>query len=206
MLGLSAEPAAVAATLVGPTRQVDLLRATLPTGEIRMVAGSAYFGLDAIAGEYVERLRRWPRGMQYPMGAILAIARYRPSSFTLRIDGQPLEVTGSSVVIANSAYYGKGMKVAPAASVSDGLLDVIAFAAPNRRALFRAFRKVYEGGHVDLPGVQALRATRVELNAEPDVPFAGDGEPLGRVPLPGQSPVVVEILPACLSILAPLPG
>ena len=206
MLGLSAEPEAVAATLVGPTRQVDLLRVTLPTGEIRMVAGSAYFGLDAIAGEYVEKLRRWPKGMQYQTAALLAIARYRPSRFSLRIDGEPFEVIGSSVIVANSAYYGKGMKVAPAASIDDGLLDVIAFAAPNRRALVRAFRKVYEGGHVDLPGVHALRATRVELNAEPDVPFAGDGEPLGRVPLPGQPPVVIEILPAGLSILAPPPG
>jgi len=203
MLGLSAQPEAVAATLVGSTRRVDLLQVSLPSGEMRMVAGSAYFGLDAIAGEYVERLRRWPKGMQYPTGALLAIARYRPSRFALRIDGKPLEVVGSSVIVANSAYYGKGMKVAPAASVSDGLLDVIAFAAPNRRALLGAFRKVYEGGHVDLPGVHALRATRVELNAEPDVPYAGDGEPLGRVPLPGQPPVVVEILPASLSILAP---
>ena len=206
MLGLSAEPGTVAATLVGPTRQVDLLRVTLPTGEIRIVAGSAYFGLDAIAGEYVEKLRRWPKGMQYQMGALLAIARYRPSRFTLRIDGEPLEVAGSSVVIANSAYYGKGMKVAPAASVDDGLLDVIGFDAPNRRALLQAFRKVYDGGHVDLPGVHALRGTRVELNAEPDVPFAGDGEPLGRVPLPGRPPVVIEILPASLSILAPQPA
>ena len=203
MLGLSSEPEAVAETLVGPTRRVDLLRVTLPTGQIRMVAGSAYFGLDAIAGEYVEKLRRWPKGMQYQTAALLAIARYRPSHFSLRIDGEPLEVVGSSVVIANSAYYGKGMKVAPAASIDDGVLDVIAFDAPNRRALLRAFRKVYEGGHVDLPGVHALRATRVELNAEPDVPFAGDGEPLGRVPLPGQPPVVVEILPASMNILAP---
>lgn len=205
MLGLSAAPDAVAATLVGPTRQVDLLQVSLPTGETRMVAGSAYFGLDAIAGEYVDKLRRLPKGMQYQTGALLAIARYRPSTFTLRIDDKPLEVVGSSVVIANSAYYGKGMKVAPAASVSDGLLDVIAFAAPNRRALLRAFREVYEGGHVDLPGVHALRATRVEIHAEPNVPFAGDGEPLGRVPLPGQPPVVVEIVPAGLNILAP-PG
>jgi diacylglycerol kinase family enzyme len=54
--------------------------------------------------------------------------------------------------------------------------------------------------------VHALQATRVELNAEPDVPFAGDGEPLGRAPLPGKPPVVVEILPAGLSILAPPPA
>lgn len=205
MLGLPSSPEAVAAALVGPTRKVDLLRVTAPGSETRLAVGSVYFGLDAIAGEYIEDLRRWPKGLQYPLGALKAIARYRPMTFKLRVDGQPLEVTGSSVVVANSAYYGKGMKVAPAASVDDGQLDLIAFAAPNRRGLLGAFLKVYRGEHVDLPGVHVHRARRVELNAEPDVPFAGDGEAFGRVPVPGQAPVVVEIVPAGLNILAPLP-
>jgi diacylglycerol kinase family enzyme len=44
----------------------------------------------------------------------------------------------------------------------------------------------------------------VELNADSDVPFAGDGEPVGRAPLPGQTPVVVEVMPASLKVLAPI--
>jgi YegS/Rv2252/BmrU family lipid kinase len=202
MLGLSAEPEDVAAALVGPTRRVDLLRVTLPTAETRMVAGSVYFGLDAIAGEYVEKLRRWPTGMQYQLAAVQAITFYKPSFFSVRVDGQTLELTGSSVVVANSAYYGSGMKIAPAAAVDDGLLDVVAVAAPNRRSLLKSFPKVYDGSHVELPEVRVLRGSRVELNAQPDVSFAGDGEALGRAPLPGQPPVVVEIVPAALTVLA----
>jgi len=205
MLGLSAEPEAVAATLVGPTRQVDLLRVTLPTGETRMVAGSVYFGLDAVAGEYVEKLRRLPQGLQYKVAALQAIAGYKPSNFSVRVDGESLELTGSSVVVANSAYYGSGMKIAPGAVVDDAVLDVIAIAAPTRRALLKSLPKVYDGSHVDLPLVHVLRGTRVELSAEPAVPFAGDGESLGRAPLPGQAPVRVEVMPASLTILAPLP-
>lgn len=203
MLGLSAEPEAVAAALVGPTRDVDLLRVTHPSGETRMVAGSAYFGLDAVAGEYVDRLRRLPKGLQYKVAALWAIAGYTSSSFSVRVDGQLLEVTGSSVVVANSAYYGSGMKIAPTATVDDGFLDVVAVAAPTRRSLMKSLPKVYDGSHVDLPEVHVLRGTRVELNAEPDVPYAGDGEALGRAPLPGQPPVVIEIMPASLTILAP---
>jgi diacylglycerol kinase (ATP) len=204
MLRLSAEPEAVAAALVGPTRDVDLLRVTCSSGETRMVAGSAYFGLDAVAGEYVERLRRLPKGLQYKVAALWAIAGYRSSSFSVRVDGQLLEVTGSSVVVANSAYYGSGMKIAPTAVVDDGLLDVIAIAAPTRRSLLKSLPKVYDGSHVDLPEVHVLRGTRVEINADPDVPFAGDGEPISRAPLPGQTPVVVEVMPASLKVLAPV--
>jgi diacylglycerol kinase family enzyme len=168
-----------------------------------MVAGSAYFGLDAIAGEYVDKLRRLPKGMQYKVAALQAIAGYKPSTFTVRVDDEPLEFIGSSVVVANSAYYGSGMKIAPGATVDDGVLDAIGVASPTRRALLKSLPKVYDGSHVDLPEVHVLRGTRVELNAEPDVPFAGDGEALGRAPLPGQAPVVVEVVPASLAILAP---
>jgi diacylglycerol kinase family enzyme len=168
-----------------------------------MVAGSVYFGLDAIAGEYVERLRRLPKSLQYKVAALQAIAGYKPSSFSVRVDGRPLELTGSSVVVANSAYYGSGMKIAPGASVDDGVLDVIAIAAPTRRSLLKSLPKVYDGSHVDLPLVHVLRGTRVELNADPAVPFAGDGELLGQAPLPGQAPVVVEVMPASLAILVP---
>lgn len=202
MLGLPSEPAAVAAALVGPTRKVDLLRVTQPSGETRMVAGSVYFGLDAIAGEYVEKLRRLPQGLQYKVAALQAIAGYKPSNFSVRVDGESLELTGSSVVVANSAYYGSGMKIAPGAIVDDGVLDVIAIAAPTRRALLKSLPKVYDGSHVELPLVHVLRGTRVELHAEPAVPFAGDGESLGRAPLPGQAPVRVEVMPASLTILA----
>ncbi|HJR89421.1 MAG TPA: diacylglycerol kinase family protein [Aeromicrobium sp.] len=205
MLGLPTEPQAVADTLIGSTRVVDLLQVTCPWGETRMVAGSTYFGLDAIAGEYVERLRRLPKGMQYKLAALAAIAGYRSSFFSVRVDGKSLELTGSSVVVANSAYYGSGMKIAPGASVDDGLLDVIAIAAPTRRSLLKSLPKVYDGSHVELPEVHVVRGTRVELTAEPDVPFAGDGEPLGRAPLPGQAPVVIEVMPASLTLLAPLP-
>jgi diacylglycerol kinase family enzyme len=204
MLGLSSDPDAVAAALLGPSRRVDLLRVTRPSGEVRMVAGSVYFGLDAVAGEYVEKLRRLPKGMQYKLAALGAIAGYRSTSFSVRVDGELLELTGSSVVVANSAFYGSGMKIAPSATVDDGILDVVAVAAPTRRSLLRSLPKVYDGSHVDLPEVHVLRGTRVELNADQDVPFAGDGEPLGRAPLPGQAPVIVEVVPAGLSILAPL--
>jgi diacylglycerol kinase family enzyme len=123
----------------------------------------------------------------------------------VHVDGQLLELTGSSVVVANSAYYGSGMKIAPGAVVDDGVLDVIAIAAPTRRSLLKSLPKVYDGSHVDLPLVHVARGTRVELNADPAVPFAGDGESLGQAQPPSQAPVLVEVVPKSLTILAPTP-
>ena len=69
-------------------------------------------------------------------------------------------------MVANSAYYGSGMKIAPAASVDDGLLEVVVIEAASRLALMRALPKVYDGGHVALPEVTVLTGSRVELAAE----------------------------------------
>ena len=38
----------------------------------------------------------------------------------------------ATVVVANSGYYGKGMHIAPDASVTDGLADVVVIEAASR--------------------------------------------------------------------------
>ena len=100
-------------------------------------------------------------------------------------------------MVANSAYYGSGMKIAPAAAVADGVLDVVVIEAASKLALMRSLPKVYDGGHVDLPEVTLLTGKRVELRADSarPVPVGGDGEPLGQLPALADEPAVVEVQP-----------
>ena len=79
MLGLPSDPAEVAALLLdGEVRKVDLLALALPGAEPRLVAGSVYSGVDARAGEIVDRAHRLPRKAQYPYAALRALATYQP--------------------------------------------------------------------------------------------------------------------------------
>jgi diacylglycerol kinase family enzyme len=96
------------------------------------------------------------------------------------------------------------MKIAPAADVTDGVLDVVVIEAASRLALMRALPQVYDGGHVDLPEVTLLTGKRVELRADAPrpVPVGGDGEPLGQLPALAGQPAVVEVLPGALSVIA----
>jgi YegS/Rv2252/BmrU family lipid kinase len=202
MLGLPTAPAAAAGVLLsGSTKAVDLLQVTIPGGEPRVIAGSAYSGLDARAGEIVGSVRWMPVRLQYPYSALHAMATYRPARFRVAVDGDAAEYTGSQVVVANSAYYGNGMKIAPSAVVDDGLLDVVIIEAESRRTLMRSLPKVYEGAHVNLPCVHVLRGQRVELTASPQVSMGGDGEAVGRLPGLGQPPAVVEVLPEALTVV-----
>ncbi|MEO9322583.1 diacylglycerol kinase family protein [Nocardioides sp. C4-1] len=206
MLGLPDDRAALARLLLdGDVRRVDLISWTLPGAAPRRVAGSVYAGIDARAGEVVDRAHRLPRRLQYPYAAVRAIAGYRPGRFRVTVDDVTGEYAAASVVVANSAYYGKGMRIAPGAVVDDGLLDVVVIEAASKPALLRSLPKVYAGAHVDLDEVTVLRGRRVEVaaDARPPVPVGGDGEPLGVLPGLALEPAVVEVLPGALAVVGP---
>ena len=174
MLGLPSDPAEVAALLLdGEVRQVDLISLTLPGAAPRLVAGSVYSGVDARAGEIVDRSQWLPRKAQYPWAALRALATYSPARYLVSVDGDEREYAAANVVVANSAYYGSGMKIAPAAAVADGVLDVVVIEAASKLALMRSLPKVYDGGHVSLPEVTVLTGKRVELRADSSPPGPG---------------------------------
>ncbi|HWJ09450.1 MAG TPA: YegS/Rv2252/BmrU family lipid kinase [Nocardioides sp.] len=207
MLGVPHETAAQAALLLtGDERRVDLLRATSGDGTTHVVAGSVYAGVDARAGEIVDRSHWLPSRLQYPLAAVRALATYRPMDCVLEVDGVRSSHVAATVVVANSRFYGKGMAIAPAASVSDGLLDVIVIEAAGRLDLIRALPKVYDGRHVELDEVKVLTGHRVTLSGRHAgggaVPVGADGEALGPLPADGGAPMVVELLPEALRIIA----
>jgi diacylglycerol kinase (ATP) len=206
MLGLPDDPAALAALMLDTDpRLIDLVSLTLPGGAgSRVVAGSVYCGVDARAGEIVDNAHWLPGKLQYPYAALRALATYKPGRFLVSVDGDERRYDAANVVVANSAYYGNGMKIAPSAQVDDGLLDVVVIEAASKLELMRSLPKVYDGGHVDLPEVTVLTGKRVELRADAarPVPVGGDGEPLGSLPPQSGGPAVVELMPGALSVIA----
>lgn len=204
MLGLSAEPDDLARVLLtGKPTPVDLLSLRLGEAPPRVVAGSVYVGVDAVAGAVVDQVRWMPRKLQYPYAAMRALASYAPLSARVVIDGAIHDFRAATVVVANSGYYGSGMKIAPSASVHDGLLDVVVIEATSRRGLIRSLPKVYDGHHVELPQVHVLRGRSVEVSGSPALPMGGDGEPLGRLPGGAEAPAVIDILPGAVNLQLP---
>lgn len=200
MLGLPDDPAAVADLLLaGRERAVDLLRVTGADGSTRWVAGSVYAGVDARAALYVDRMKRVPGSLQYPLAAVRALATYRPARVTVEVDGEAREHDAATVVVANSGYYGQGMHVAPGAVLDDGLADVVVVEARSTPALLRSFPTIYDGSHVHRPEVSVRRGVRVRLTATTGVPVGGDGEVVGTL---GSAALDVELVPGALRLLA----
>ena len=199
MLGLPSDPEAQADVLLaGRERTVDLIS----YGD-RVLAGSVYAGVDARAAEIVDRARFVPNFAQYPLAAVRSLATYTPARYHLTIDGTAHEIEGATVVVANSGYYGSGMKIAPAAVLDDGLLDVIVIEASSRLRLVRALPTVYDGGHVDRDEVHVFTGRSITLAADSrrPVPVGGDGEGLGVLPATSSVPATVAVLPGALNVI-----
>lgn len=178
----------------GEPRAVDMLDAGP-----RLVPGSVYVGIDSRASEILDRARWVPGPLQYPYAAIRAIATYSPADFTITLDGDRSEHHAATVVVANSGYYGSGMRIAPRAAVDDGLLDVVVVGAASRLDLIRSLPKVYDGRHAELDAVTMLRGSEVTVTAAQPLDAYADGDHLAPLP------VTARVLPAALRVLAPAP-
>jgi YegS/Rv2252/BmrU family lipid kinase len=207
MLEVPTDEAGQVALLLGGTpTPVDLLSVAMPGRPALLVAGSVYAGVDARAAEIVDRSQWLPGKLQYPVASVRALATYRPAALTIEVDGVRSEHRAANVVIANSRFYGKGMAIAPDATVDDGELDVVVIEAAGRLDLIRSLPKVYDGAHVALDEVKVLRGTRVTVSGQYDgtgapVPVGADGETLGNLPATGGEPLAVDIRPGAVRIL-----
>jgi diacylglycerol kinase (ATP) len=197
--GLPADPlgaaeVVAAALAAGRTTALDLARLTGPDGRQRWFAAVLGAGFDAIVNERANRLR-FPRGpARYDLATFLELVRLRPRAYTLTLDGTPHRVHAVLIAVANTASYGGGHRICPAADATDGLLDVLVAARMSRVQLTRLKPQVRRGGHVAHPLVSSYRARTVQLSGEPVVTYA-DGE--RAFPLP----ISVASVPGALALL-----
>lgn len=190
----AAADAVAAAFAAGRTRTVDLARMRAEDGRSRWFGAVLAAGFDAIVNERANAMR-FPRGpRRYDVAIVGELARLRPRRYTLRLDGVAHSVDAVLVAVGNTASYGGGMRICPAADATDGLLDVVIAGAVGRLALMRIKPRVYRGTHVEHPMVTSLRARTVELWCDGIVGYA-DGE--RAFPLP----VTVTCVPGALTVL-----
>lgn len=196
-LGLPQEPDRLAELLLETeARKVDAIRAVAADGTGHVVVGSVYGGIDSVANVHINRLTRLPGQLAYYLGPLRAVATWRPVAYRITVDGQTHDETGYAVVAANSGFYGYGLHVAPDASVDDGLLDIVIIRKAPRRLFFAVMRELPHGTHVQRPEVEVLRGREVRIEADRELPYAGDGEILGTLP------VTVSVLPGALRVIA----
>ncbi|MPZ91952.1 MAG: YegS/Rv2252/BmrU family lipid kinase [Actinobacteria bacterium] len=148
---------------------------------VRYFANVAEAGLGARVVERAARLPRFLGPTLYFFAFWLSLARHKPAEVRVDLMTRTYEGPMNNMVIANGQFFGGGMKIAPKAAPTDGVLDFQIQHVGNRDAI-AVLPKVYKGQHVPHPKI--LEAKRVEASIESNPPLLieADGEVLGFTP------------------------
>lgn len=196
-MGIPRAPAAWAAAFErGAVRPVDAILATFADGgrtRTRRLLNMAAAGIPGDVALAVAR-RGKPFGgtLSYLLEGALAAATASPRRMRLALDGVAEEGEFHLFTAANTSTFGGGMKVAPGADASDGLLDVVTIGAMGNLGLLGLLPRAHSGGHVGRPGVSLRRCRRVELWSPEPLALNLDGE------AEGETPASFEALPGAL--------
>jgi len=171
--------------------------------------GERYFllwagvGFDALVTQLIEgpeRLmkRRWG-ALAYGLAGLRMAGSFGSTWATLRLDDEELRARVLLVLISNVQLYAGMVRVAPAARLDDGWLDVCVFKGHGFLYILRHIVGIVTWRHLHDPEVVYRRARRVTVDAADPLPVQTDGEPVGVTPLE------VTLMPRALRVIVP-PG
>jgi YegS/Rv2252/BmrU family lipid kinase len=188
-VGVPSDVQAACARLInGRTQLIDLGYVTYlgfdGSERSRYFANAAGLGFDA---EVTARANAGSRIMggtiPYLSSLLRTLSSYRNKQIAVSIDGaEPWRARANSIVVANGQYFGGGMKIAPDAYLSDGILDVTLLGDLGKIELVQNVPRVYDGSHVTHPKVRTFTARTVEVLSTERVLLQADGEVLGTAP------------------------
>ena len=103
------------------------------------------------------------------------------------------------VVIANCQFFGGGMQMAPTASPTDGVFDVIFIKNAGKIETMRGMNDFRAGKHLDQsnPKIELLYGKRVSVTSPKKVRIDIDGEAVGFLP------ALFEIQPSSIEFITP---
>src|SRR5260370_4099583 len=186
----------------GDPRFVDLVRVRTLEGRMRLYAGGGGIGLDAEAARYATvAYRRLPGRFRYIASALRALVEYVP--IEVRIDfprSDLLSWEGRALLTAvlNSPTYGAGLRLAPGATLDDGLLDVVTIEDLSKIGVLALLPRWMPSGEFGTSRFTRWRAHGCRLSTHRPCVFHGDGEIIGT------TPVDIEVVPRAIQVLLPL--
>ena len=192
-LGIPFDPAkAIEHALRTTPRVIDA--AELGNHVFLNVAG---IGLDAHVAALVTTGVHHRGLMPYLRATVGDLLRYKAVDYTLEFDGRSTQTTALVVALANSTQWGFGARIAPGASLSDGLLDVVIV---QDLGLFgNAWRvPALFSRRIDRRrGIQNHRVREITIRSREPMLFHIDGEAMQ-----GTDTLVARVRPAALRLCA----
>ena len=142
-------------------------------------------------------------GSTYVKLVVKNFLKAKPFPFQIKIDDKIINTKAFFVCVANSNQFGNKIKIAPKASLSDGLLDVVFINKTNKlNVLIKAIKQLMVGkvNVVDDKKriVQYYQTKKISFTNPANAPFHVDGEPYNT-----SNNFDIEIIEKALLLLMP---
>jgi len=182
------------------TRLVDLgsVRYHTPRGGVcdRYFVNECQLGIGASVVQRVQgNHKRLGGTFAFGLGALEALFSHENQWMKVVLDGKEIiseRMTG--VVIANGAYTGGGMNLAPTARLDDGTLKVLIMHDLSIGQRLWNFPRIYSGTHLRSLLFSYHEARSLSISSDEDLPIEADGEMLGT------TPCEIEVLPSAIQV------
>jgi diacylglycerol kinase (ATP) len=186
---------------------MDTIKAikNLSTGHVEVIDsgklnGKPFFnmagmGFDAHISEVFSHTKK--RGFfTYLQSSIQEVAKYKPQTYHLEIDGKVYEREAFMLSFANSSQYGNNAHISPRASVQDGLLDVCVIKKfPLWRFVEMGVRMITKTAD-KTKYVEIIRGKHIIVKRNGPGPVHLDGEPQVA-----GADTLIEVVPDSLKII-----
>jgi diacylglycerol kinase (ATP) len=190
--------------LCGAPRPVDLVRVQTSEGRRRLYVGGGGIGLDAEAVQFFSgAYRNLPGRSRYIASALRALMGFVPLEVHLDFPESDLPPHEGKALLAaalNTPTYGAGLKLAPGATLQDGMLEIVLVERIGPLGVMRLLPRLMRTGELRTSHLKRWQARKVRFTASRPCLFHGDGEILGS------TPVEIEVMPKAIEVLAPPHG
>ena len=133
-------------------------------------------------------------GIRYNIASLIGIATMKKKKLILRMDDEVINEDALFFLALNTVYTGKGMKMAPEADFTDGLIDIIMFKSATKLQVVNIFLKLFSGKHIFDPRVTYKQDESFKLESEGD-DLNIDGENQGH------TPIDVRVVKKCITLI-----
>ena len=195
--------AAVQVLMSGVPRRLDAGAVSYQTPDggtgVRHFINIADAGLG---GDVVHRVNNGSKRLgpaTFKVASLLSLLAWKNKPMNVIVDGIAHDLKAMQVVIANCQYFGGGMRMAPTASPTDGVFDVILVGDAGKLETLRGIGTISRGAHLDEhnPKYQLMYGKRVSVTSDEKVRIDLDGED------PGFLPALFEIQPSAIEFITP---
>ena len=167
--------------------------------ESRYFLNVASCGISGVIDQIMDqrgRLKLWGGPLAYMLATLEGLLVYENKRVAIKSSaGDWGYLPLRCAAFANGRYFGAGMKIAPAAEIDDGTLDLVVLGDIGRFDAIAHTPQLYRGTHLSHSKIRHGKITEAYLQSEERVLVDLDGEAVGTLPLR------IEIIPRALSLL-----